>query len=578
MRCVRPESVVSQSLTTFTLGLCSILHSCSMAPVNLLVFRDTARQTQGTVAFKHVQTMVERITSCNRNMVLDALVTAGAFESALNDLQWPSVHAAIGLTDALAAALFHPGTDPASAIQKFLSELANSAMPPSVRMNVPEGFAYYALHPLDFGECAITGKRGDTFAVVGIRSIGTVLSAVLAASIGAQGTSVARRTVRPTGHPYDRVLQFNDLETAWVNAHKQRGSTFVIVDEGPGLSGSSFLATAEALANLGVPRDCILMSGTHPVDPQQLCSRDAVARWQRFNWRHVDSTLSRRFAALAPMGAGEWRRTAFCFQDEWPACWPEMERLKFLSKDGRQLLKFDGFGSFGESVRDRGELAFRSGFGPQLEDAGDGMTAYRLIPGRPLHPEDVSESRLARVADYCAFRASEFKVQPRTGGELESMVRFNFTQEFGEEPNFPEGSLNPACAVIADGHMQPHEWIPYDRTVLKLDGATHGDDHFYPGPTDIAWDLAGTFIEWNLDANQSDVLLRRFRDRSGVRADAQLPWFLLAYATFRMAYCKMAMSATHAFQEKKRLENVYRYYRNKARQFSRCASARPNYP
>ena len=26
----------------------------------------------------------------------------------------------------------------------------------------------------------------------------------------------------------------------------------------------------------------------------------------------------------------------------------------------------------------------------------------------------------------------------------------------------------------------------------------HGDDHFFPGPTDIAWDLAGTIVEWEL--------------------------------------------------------------------------------
>ena len=49
-------------------------------------------------------------------------------------------------------------------------------------------------------------------------------------------------------------------------------------------------------------------------------------------------------------------------------------------------------------------------------------------------------------------------------------------------------SLRLQRPVIADSRMQPHEWLltPAGQ-VLKTDSGSHGDDHFFPGPTDIAW-------------------------------------------------------------------------------------------
>jgi hypothetical protein len=552
------------------------LQSWLMTSVNLLVFRDTGQETGGAEELRRLRNVLEKIENARaENAILDGLVTAGAFESALSDCNWPSANAAMGLTDTLAEALLQPSIHPQSRIRELLTQFDGCPMPPRLRITTPEGFAYYALHPLDFDACSIVAERAQSFAIVGIRSIGTVLSAVLAAALRVIGKSVARLTVRPMGHPYDRILRLNVSETSWVTEHKERDSVFVIVDEGPGLSGSSFLATAEALASLGVDRQRIVMLGTRPVDPQQLCARDAAARWRQFMWCKADSTLSRRFSHLRSMGVGDWRRTGFRSESEWPACWPEMERLKFLSEDGHHLFKFDGFGSLGEKVRTRSAEIFRAGFGSGIEYAGDGMAAYVAITG--MAAPDISQAVLARVADYCAFRATEFKAPPAAGSNLEQMARFNFSQEFGEDLRIPPGSLDPSCPVIPDGRMQPHEWIAADSNLLKVDGASHGDDHFYPGPTDIAWDLAGTIIEWKLNTDQSRFLLRKFRDRSGIRSDAQLPHFLLAYTIFRMAYCKMAIPATQVSPEKARLERAYRYYRSRAYRLSRCAPGQPNY-
>src|SRR5205814_7722381 len=94
-------------------------------------------------------------------------------------------------------------------------------------------------------------------AIVGIRSIGTTLTAVVRAAACARGVDADRITVRPQGDPYNRELAFSTPELRWVRDRAGRGAVFLVVDEGPGRSGSSFLTTAEALERVGVSADCI---------------------------------------------------------------------------------------------------------------------------------------------------------------------------------------------------------------------------------------------------------------------------------------------------------------------------------
>ena len=113
-----------------------------------------------------------------------------------------------------------------------------------------EGFAYYALHPRKVAMLLDTLELKSPVAVLGIRSIGVTLSAVACAALRLRGIECRRFTVRPTGHPYNRLLELKPEFRDWL-AHA-RDAGFLVVDEGPGISGSSFLAVAEALVNCGV--------------------------------------------------------------------------------------------------------------------------------------------------------------------------------------------------------------------------------------------------------------------------------------------------------------------------------------
>src|SRR6185369_12402286 len=70
-----------------------------------------------------------------------------------------------------------------------------------------------------------------------------------------------------------------------------------------------------------------------------------------------------------------------------------------------------------------------------------------------------------------------------------------------------------------------------------------------PGPTDIAWDLAGAIVEWEMDSCAEEAFLDRFtvqtRDRVGPRIDA----FVVSYAVFRASYCRMAAHAMRGTEE-----------------------------
>jgi hypothetical protein len=144
------------------------------------------------------------------------------------------------------------------------------------------------------------------------------------------------------------------------------------------------------------------------------------------------------------------------------------------------------------------------------------------------------------------------------------MVEFNLRSEFGDALNFTPGLLDTGNQVLVDGRMQPYEWIFQENgTLLKVDGTTHGDDHFFPGPTDIAWDLAGTIVEWNLDENATDFFLDSYLHATGDNARHRIAAFVLAYLTFRMAYCGMALTTVIGTPEEARLQAAYHTYQQR---------------
>ena len=206
-----------------------------------------------------------------------ALIAAGELECALLDdaagcaSDPDSSGIAAGITESLAQAFLTGQRDSLLSILQRTERLRVAA---HYEFAMQEGFAFYALHPRKIALRLDTLELKPRMAVVGIRSIGVALSAVACAALGLRGMQCERITVRPSGHPYERGLEPAPELRAWAGRNRDAG--FLIVDEGPGISGSSFLAAAEALGLCGVECGQIQMIGSRAADPAGLRAPNAA--------------------------------------------------------------------------------------------------------------------------------------------------------------------------------------------------------------------------------------------------------------------------------------------------------------
>jgi hypothetical protein len=490
----------------------------------------------------------ERVTS--------ALIVAGMLESALDDADADDARVAEQVTDELAEALAGERAANWSAIRGWLDRIDGAR---ALRYSAAEGFAYYDLHPLQYSAAATAAAGAETAAVIGIRSIGSALSASLAAGLRRQGVRAERVTVRPGGHPFDRRTRFSIPQKAWVERHRERGSRFLVADEGPGLSGSSFLSTGDALTAAGVPLASITFVCSAAPEVGQLRAPDGARRWTSFRTVLVPPRRRAWQEGAEDWGGGLWRASLFASQNAWPGSWVQFERKKFLLAGGRHIAKFEGLGYCGEAALARAALLAGNGFSPEVQPLGDGYLQYQRWHGRPASRAEISASLLERMAEYAALRAREFSVGEAETASLEAMLRCNLEEEFGEH--------NHSCRLamerpaIVDGRMLPHEWVGSPAGWTKVDAAGHGNDHFYPGPADIAWDLGGAAVEWQMTKHAAEYMVEHYEKLTDDKLTRRLPQWTLAYAAFRMAYCKMAADALAGTPEEKRLRAGYRRYR-----------------
>ena len=248
------------------------------------IYRDGRERRSGRRVLAELLGLVDGMARASgkhaRRIAVDALVCCGELESALTDAADPAARAVAVETDVLASAALGGACD----VRGLSARLCTLVMPAYVTLSAAEGFAYYGLHPEAYARaaCNLRVPGGTGVLVVGVRSIGTTLSAIARAALLARGEPSTRLTVRPSGHPYDRRLELDAGQRLAVERASDQGSSVLIVDEGPGLSGSTFLATAEAVVEAGVPASRLTLVCSHAPSVELLAAPDAVARFRRF--------------------------------------------------------------------------------------------------------------------------------------------------------------------------------------------------------------------------------------------------------------------------------------------------------
>jgi hypothetical protein len=392
------------------------------------------------------------------------------------------------------------------------------------------------------------------------------------------GCEVVSLTVRPRGRPFDRRPCFAPALAA---ALLERVSDFfLLVDEGPGLSGSSLAGTARALAELGVPEHRIVLLPSWRTEGTSLRSANARERWRRhpqFTVTFEESWIeSGRLGALVPerslrdVSAGAWRPLLLERPADWPAVQSQHERRKFLASGSPALLlRFAGLGRYGDGKLERARALADAGFGPSPLALEHGFLIQEFCPGTPATADAVAPALVDTMASYLAHlrRCHPTPTAPVT--DAGEMLRTNVAEGLGEAA---VGRLARRLRAVdaferepptaLDGRMLPHEWVSTANGYRKTDALDHGDDHFYPGPQDIAWDVAGTCIEFGLADDARRGFLERYRRASGDRCiTGRLPFYALAYLAFRLGYATLAAESLGGSPDRTRFQTQAAHYR-----------------
>jgi hypothetical protein len=468
-----------------------------------------------------------------------------------------------------------------AAARTALAMLAEHRLPDAIEARRAEGHAFYALYP----EAYLAAARAAPPAsrrIIGIRSIGAGLAALVAAATGAPLPT----TVRPRGDPFRRRLAVAPaLVAEWVAGDAARLS---IVDEGPGISGSSFGAVMDRLEEAGVPLDRIECFPSHDGAPGPAASAHHHERWGRVS-RHVvdvdalllrDGTLARWIASLVgplcrpleDISAGRWRAKQFRSEADWPASVVHQERRKLLAhaRDATWLARFVGLGRDGDRSLARARTLHRAGFTPEVAGLCHGFLIERWIAATPLVVARLDRAArrrmIERVGRYLGFRARELAAAGDRGaslGDLAEMVQHNATLALGAAPALrgsPAALAPRVHRVEIDGRLHAWEWLVQgDGSLLKADALDHHAAHDMIGCQDITWDLAGAAVELELTAAEQQRLAAITGETCGRVVDPELLAFAgPCYLAFQLG--RHALAAAAGGEEAARLHAAVQRY------------------
>ncbi|MBW7956990.1 MAG: hypothetical protein H3C68_03775 [Deltaproteobacteria bacterium] len=531
----------------------------------------------------------------------ELLMEAGRFESGLADAFFPERDGICEESSALRSASLAAGRlfcaswegrrdeagKWAALFNEMLSEALRTGLPERMETRIPEGYAHYGLFPevylasardffMDRGRCHVV--------CIGLRSIGASLSSIVSAALESLGCQTVSFTLRPRGHPFKRKAVLTPELEEIVSC--LRGSVFIIADEGPGLSGSSFSSVAQKLKSLGVPDNNVVFFPSWIPDGSSFLSKAAREGWGNhpkyasfFENVWLESGRLEKEARLesAPMdiSAGMWRGLFYKDgQDEadYPAAHPRHERRKYLGRGagGKTLmLKFAGHGRYGASKLGRAALLAGEGFTPPVSGFTNGFVIHEFISGRPVTERELNQLLIDEMARYSAFLKRNFPAGERMSfEEFHCMAARNIALGLGEDWARKAAPLERMCGVYEgfepvklDGRMFPFEWIITAKGYRKTDCLDHHLDQFFPACQDIAWDLAMAAVEFEMNPMELNYMLSRYAAASGDTVDNErFRLHLIAYLAFRLGYSSFASEELAATPEGPRFRSLAHRY------------------
>lgn len=469
-------------------------------------------------------------------------------------------------------------------IKKSLSILKQMQLPEQITLNVPEGFVFYGLYPEVYLEATsefIKEMKPEKTLVIGLRSIGTVLSALIGAHLQSVGCVVKTLTVRPRGHPFNRFLVLDEKIKNMIR--QSTGYYVIIADEGPGLSGSSIGGTLSAVKSLNVPSNRTVIFPSWLPSGERFISENARVLWNDYKkytgsfenqWilnGKLERNLQKRL--VYEISAGMWRSRFITEPSDFPPVHPHHERRKFMlvdnseEKKNRWIAKFVGLGKYGASNVERAQKLAEMGFTPSVDQLCNGFAVMPFVEGNVLKASDLDESLIDFVKKYLLF------IQKTMGASLQvsydqmfEMIYTNVKEGMGEnwcrclEKFTPEtSSLYEEVAVAIDGRMMPHDFLKTGDRFVKVDHIEHHSDQFFHGVQNICWDIAGFFVEFELDRRKREHFLENFTSIDSF-VNKRQQFFNIAYLAFRLGYVSLAADSLKGEPDAGRFEKLRKKY------------------
>lgn len=461
--------------------------------------------------------------------------------------------------------------------------LAATPLPRAIETRTPEGYAFYAVYPEGWFEAASALGEGPV-RVIGIRSIGTGLAAMLAAATGAPPPL----TVRPFGSPFRREIRVApEAVAAFLDDPEAR---IAIADEGPGLSGSSFASIAVLLESHGVDPLRLHLFPSHGGSPGPEAEPAWQARWTTFPRHVVDfDTLARNtatathrletwmtpllgepVATISDISGDGWRAHLRCPPTDLPPVDIRTARRKFLirtAKGATWLAKFAGLGRIGAEKFRLATALHMAGYVSEPRGLAHGFLVERWIDeGSPLSssPREDRDGLIAFLGRYLGFRAKHFPADLEYGASLEKLalmaqanaaICLPVEDRASFEDRISRLGIREGRRVRTDNRLHLWEWLRTpEGGFVKTDALDHHAAHDLVGCQDIAWDIAGAACEFDLGEDETTALIVRVEAESGSPVDSALVEACgLLYPAFQFGAFKLAAEALPGSDETIRL-------------------------
>jgi hypothetical protein len=391
-----------------------------------------------------------------------------------------------------------------------LGEDLPSGLPLEKRIDLktPEGFAFYQLYPEQYRRATKTwlqaAPRGGPIVVIGIRSIGTTLSRVVCEELQTAGLNVHRCTVRPEGDPFKRQVQL----PSWI---KSGSEAYLIVDEGPGLSGSSFAAVSDGLEERGIRRSQIHFFPSHAGSPGPAASEQIQKVWQEIPRWVAEPVLPRLDSDK------DWKFIGPTLP--WPFdCSGEAERFARRSAD--------------------------LSCGMPAQECRDWWLGFKKFE---TERANVTPAFLAEHIAAVADGPLRLEDQVETEDRLRSMAVVNVAKYFGNlglsesvERWMESVAISRDHKSSGDGQLAPANWVRDKQgKIWKLNTTGSRLSHFIPYRLPFLWDVAQAIIEWDLSPREEAVLCEAIAAENLCFEQQELDFFKLSVAAFELGKCVM---------------------------------------